>query len=118
MIARKLGIVLAAVALAATAACGGSSGGGGGGRPSASDISKSLDGGKGSFILGSAASSLNKSAVDCIAKAIEDSKLSDSAIRALVKGDKGYKGSSSDTKALSGLTTDIGKCAEAAVGSQ
>jgi hypothetical protein len=114
---RKLGIVLAAAGLVATAACG-SSGGGGGGRPSTSDITNSLDGGKGSFILGSAASSLNKDAITCIAKAIENSKLSDGAVRALVKGDTGYKGGSSDTKALTGLSTDIGKCAEAAVGGE
>jgi hypothetical protein len=101
---RKFGAALAISVLFTTAACGG----GGGDRPSSGDISKALKGKSGSII--GLPSSVNDKAIDCIADAIESSKLSDKTVRALVKGDKNYKGSSSDEKALSGLTSKIGSC--------
>jgi hypothetical protein len=111
MMVRKLGVLVAGTALMTVTACGG----GGGGRPSADEVSKSLKDGKASSFLGSASQVLDQKAYDCIGKAIVDSKLSDAAVRALVKGDTKYKGTSQDQKALAGMQSDMQKCAAAAV---
>jgi hypothetical protein len=103
---RRFGAALAGCALLLTAACGG----GGGGRPSTAQLEKALSKGTDS-VFGSALSSVPSSAMDCIAKALHDSKLSDGALRAIVDNKKDYKGSKADTAALEGLQTDVMKCA-------
>ncbi len=102
----KLAAAFAGSALLLTAACGG----GGGGRPSTADLQKALSKGTDS-VFGSAMSSVPKDAMNCIAKALHDSKLSDSALRAIVDNKKDYKGSKADTTALEGLQSDVMKCA-------
>lgn len=107
---RKLAAALAGSALLLTTACGG----GGGGRPSTDDIQKAISNGSNS-VFGSAMASVPKDALGCIAKALHDSKLSDSALRAIVDGKKDYDPSSSDKTAVTGLTSDIMKCASGAL---
>jgi hypothetical protein len=107
---RKFGAALAISVLLVTAGCGGSDSGGGD-RPSTDEIAKALKGDAGDLL--SLPSTLDDKAVDCIAKAIEDSKLSDKTVRALIKADKDYKGSKGDEAAIAGLSTDIGKCVTA-----
>jgi hypothetical protein len=102
---RKYGAALVMGVLLVTSACGG-----GGNRPSVSDVSQVLRKGGDGSLLGAAGASLNKKAADCIAGALVHSKLSDKALRAIVDGDTGYKGSSSDQAAVSGVTTKMTKC--------
>ena len=103
MMVRKIGVAAAAAALLLTAACGGD-----GGRPSVDEITKTLkDKGGDSFGLGD---KFNDDTAKCFAKAIENSKLSDKAVKALVDGDKDFKPSNSDTAALSGVTSEFAKC--------
>lgn len=100
---KTLSLAIAAAALTLTAACGG----GGSDRPSADEISKALTGDD--SVLGT---SVPKKAADCMAKVFEESKLSDKTLNALIKGDKDYK-NEDDTKVLTTLSTDLGKCATA-----
>lgn len=106
---RKVGAVLAISTVLATSGCGGSS------RPSADDISSALRKGTDS-VLGSASASLTKKAADCVGKVFVDSKLSDSALKAIVAGDKKYKPSASDTAAINGLATKIVACISPSAG--
>ena len=82
---------------------------GGGGRPSADDIAKALKdkGNPNGVALASAASD---KAIDCIAKVLHDSKLSDDALQALVDGKSDYNGNKDDAAVIAGLTDDITKC--------
>ena len=49
--------------------------------------------------------------IDCLAKAFHDSDISDDALRAITKGDTGYKGSKKDADALQEtVTTELPKC--------
>jgi hypothetical protein len=49
--------------------------------------------------------------IDCIAKALHDSDVSDDALQAIVDNDEDYKGSSKDADALQeALTKDLPKC--------
>jgi len=80
-------------------------GGGGDDRPSKAEVKKSLT--SKDSIFGSA---IPAEAADCVAGILVDSDLSDKTLNALVEGDKDYKGSSSDTKALSSLTTKFADC--------
>ena len=89
------------VAALALSACGG----GGGGRPSTDEVSKALTSKNSVF-----GSTIPKKSADCVAKALVDSKLSDKTVRAIADGNKDYKGTDADKKALSGLTTEFGKC--------
>ncbi len=90
--------------LAVLTACGG----GGGGRPSEGDIAKAL---KDSDNPASAmASGAADEQIDCIAKALHDSDLSDDALQAIVDGDEDYEGDGEDEDALSGMATDVAKC--------
>jgi hypothetical protein len=86
--------------LAVLTACGG------GGRPSEDDISKAL---KDNSSFGDL-SGAGDEAIDCIAKALHDSDLSDEALQAIVDGDEDYKGSSDDTKAATAMADDMAKC--------
>ena len=97
--------LVALVALVfALAACGG-----GGGRPSTDDIAKALKD-KGNPNGAAIASAASDKAIDCIAKVLHDSKLSDSALKALVDGKANYSGDKDDAQAISDVTGDIGKC--------
>lgn len=92
--------------LAVLTACGG-----GGGRPSQDDIAKALkDKGNpaGAAFQTTAASD---DMIDCIAKVLHDSDLSDDALQALVDGDSDYAGDKDDAEAISGLADDMIKCA-------
>lgn len=100
---KTLSIAIAAAAMTLTAACGG----GGGDRPTTNEISKALTGDD--SVLGT---SVPKKAADCMAKVFEESKLSDKTLNALVEGDKDYE-NSDDTKVLTSLADDLGKCATA-----
>ena len=89
--------------LAVLTACGG-----GGGRPSEGDIAKAL---KDSDNPASAlASGAADDQIDCIAKALHDSDLSDDALQAIVDGDEDYKGDKDDDEALTGMAADVAKC--------
>ncbi|HET6153584.1 MAG TPA: hypothetical protein VFE15_11535 [Marmoricola sp.] len=105
MMVRKIGVVIAGAALVLTAACGG----GGGDRPSTSDIAKALKD-KGGSQLGLTGDSSD--AINCIAKVLEGSKISDSGIKALIKGDSGYKPSKTDEAQVAVLTPKIEACAK------
>jgi hypothetical protein len=94
-------IVALCTLLAVLTACGG-----GGGRPSEDDIAKSL---KTNSAFGDL-SGASDDAIDCIAKALHDSDLSDDALQAIVDGDEDYKADSDDTKAATEMVDDIGKC--------
>jgi hypothetical protein len=89
--------------LAVLTACGG------GGRPSEDEIADSLkDSGN---PIGASLPDAADDVIDCIAKALHDSDLSDDALQALVDGDADYGANNDDAKALAGLTEDMAKCA-------
>jgi hypothetical protein len=99
-------LVALATLLAVLTACGG--GGGGGDRPSTDDIAKALkDDGNSASALATGASD---DAIDCIAKALHDSDLSDDALQALVDADDSFEGSKDDEKAITDIADDIGRC--------
>lgn len=98
-----LGLLSTSMTLA-LAACGGGSG-----RPSADDISGSLQHGKAADTIG-ASGKLTSAVADCMGKVLHDSKLSDKTLNALVDGDDDYKGSKDDTSELSALTPKMGEC--------
>jgi len=83
--------------------------GGGGGRPSTDDIAKALKD-KGNPNGVAIASAASDDAIDCIAKVLHDSDLSDDALNALVDGDSDFEGNKDDAEAISGLTDDFAKC--------
>lgn len=88
-------------------ACGGD--GGGGSRPSADEIAKSLTSDNSVFgtdQLGDLAGE----GIDCVAKALADSDLSNEALRAIVDQDKDFKGDDEDTEALKDASTAMMKC--------
>jgi|SRR4051812_37635749 hypothetical protein len=89
--------------LAALTACGG-----GGDRPSQDDIAKALkDDSNSASALAEGASD---DAIDCVAKTLHDSDLSDEALQALVDGDDDFEGSKDDQKAVEDIIDDIGAC--------
>lgn len=100
----KVAAALAGSALLLTAACGGGSD-----RPSTAQIEKAMTGGADS-VFGSSFSSVPKAGLDCIAKALHDSKLSDAALKAIVDKKKDYKPNKTDNAALSGVQTQLMKC--------
>jgi len=92
--------------LAVLTACGG------GGRPSEDDIAKALkdkDNVLGSTFTATAGEAGDK-AIDCIAKVLHDSKVSDDLLQAIVDNDEKYKGDSDDQKALTDAIGDMTKC--------
>src|SRR4051794_16486749 len=82
---------------------------GGGGRPSTDDIPKALKD-KGNPNSAGFASGAADDAIDCIAKVLHDSDLSDEALQALVDGKSDYKASKDDKQAIADITDDFGKC--------
>jgi hypothetical protein len=109
---KKLVAALALVtALTSLTACGGG-GGGGGDRPSSDDIAKALKDPKnsfgGSFSAVAAAGGDADKVIDCIAKVLHDSKVSDDLLQALVDNDTGYQEHSDDQQALTDAITKMG----------
>lgn len=86
----KAGLTVATFALALSA-CGGSA------RPSQDEISKAITS-KDSLI-----STIPKDKADCFAKILEESKLSDKTLQALVEGDQDYKGTKKEASILTSL---------------
>ncbi|MFL6023235.1 MAG: hypothetical protein ACJ72O_07840 [Marmoricola sp.] len=108
---RKFGAVVALSVLLATTACGG-----GGSRPSQDDLAQALTkGGKGSF-LGEDGSKVSTKAADCIAKLLEESNISDRALKAIIEANKTYIPSRRDEIAAVALRTKIVKCLPAGLG--
>jgi hypothetical protein len=101
---KKKLVAIAAVAMITLSACGG-----GGGRPSVDDISKSLKSSDSPF--GQMTTDASDDVIDCIAKALHDSDLSDGALQALVDNDKDFKGSDDDEKAVQDISSDLATCA-------
>lgn len=99
---KSLSALFIVTALTLTSACGG----GGDDRPTKSEVKKAITG-KDSIFGGA----LPKSAADCVAGALVDSKVSDKTLKALVDGDKDYKGTDKDKDALTDLQDDVTKCA-------
>ena len=87
-------------ALSLTSACGG-----GGDRPSKADVKEALTSKDNVF-----GTKIPEKTADCIAGVLVDSKASDKTLNAIVDGDKDYKGSDDEKKALDGLQTDLTKC--------
>jgi len=87
-------------------------GGGGGGRPSQDDIAKALkdpkNGFGSSFSAVTAAGGDADKVIDCIAKVLHDSKVSDDLLQALVDNDTGYKEHADDREALTSAITKMG----------
>ena len=103
-------IVALVTLLAVLTACGG-----GGGRPSSDDIAKALKDKDNSFgaQFSTVAANAGDDVIDCIAKALHDSDVSDDLLQALVDDDAKYKANSDDEKALTDAIADIGKCVTA-----
>jgi len=85
---------------------------GGGGRPSADDLAKALKDHDNSVAAQFTEAFPDASAgtLDCIAKVLHDSKVSDDALQAIVDGDDDFKGSDKDSQALQDATTGMAKC--------
>jgi hypothetical protein len=101
-------VALSAVLVLALSACGG---GDGGGRPSQEDIAGALNDESGPFA--SVASAASDSMIDCMAKAIHDSDLSDESLQALVDGDEDFDGTDEDRDAAQAVASDMTACATA-----
>jgi hypothetical protein len=87
--------------LAVLTACGG------GGRPSEDEIADAL---KDNDTFGQLTNGASDDVIDCIAKALHDSDLSDDALQALVDGDEDFEGDKDDTKAITDIQDDLAKC--------
>lgn len=99
----KLLAATASVALLlATTACGGST------RPSAGEISATLQ--KGVAARGGTTVKLTEKQADCAAKVFMRSSLSDKTLRAIADGDKDVKPSKKDAAALTKVTPELAKC--------
>lgn len=85
-----------------TSACGGDSAD----RPSADDISATLQGED--SLIGTA---VPAEAADCIGKVLEESDLSDESLQALIDGDEDYDGTDEQADALAQLADDVAECA-------
>jgi hypothetical protein len=92
---RNVTLTIAALGLTLTAACGG-----GGDRPTSSELSKALTANN-----NATGTTLPKKQADCFAKLLEKSGVSDKTLRALVAGDKKYKGTKKDETALGKVAT-------------
>lgn len=99
---RTAGSAAAVALLLLTGACGG------GGRPAAADISKTLQ--KGVSSSSGSTVKLTETQADCAAKVFLSSSLSDEALRAIADGEKAYKSTAEDNKALSSVRPQLAKC--------
>ena len=96
-------IVATFTLLAVLTACGG----GGGGRPSEDDIADAMrDNAEFSQLTEGAGDEV----IDCLAKALHDSDLSDDALQAIVDGDEDYDEENEDAEALADAQADFAKC--------
>ena len=102
---RRFGAALAVSVLLATSACGG-----GGSRPSQDELSQALQKGGDGSILGNGDTKVSKKAADCVAKVLEDSRISDRALKAIVDGTKSFSPSKADQTAAVGVANKIVKC--------
>ena len=84
--------------------------GGGGGRPSADDIAKALKDKSNPAGAAFGSSGAASDAIDCIAKVLHDSDLSDEALQALVDGKANYSANKDDAAAISKMTPEFAKC--------
>lgn len=93
--------------LAVLTACGG-----GDGRPSTDDIAKALKDHDNVVAtqFTEAFSDVDDDVLDCIAKELHDSKISDDALQAIVDGDDDFKGSDKDSAAIQEATTGMAHC--------
>jgi hypothetical protein len=80
---------------------------GGGGRPSTDEIADALND---NSDFGQLTKDASDDAIDCFAKVLHDSDLSDEALQALVDGDKDFDTSKKDQKAVTDITDDLAKC--------
>jgi hypothetical protein len=103
---RRCGAVVLLGALLVTSACGG----GGSDRPSVDEVSKALRRAGDDSLLGPQAKSISKKSADCIAKALVDSKVSDTTLRKIVAADKNFRPTSADEAALSKLGPALVRC--------
>jgi hypothetical protein len=94
-------IVALLTLLAVLTACGG------GGRPSEDEIADAM---KKNTEFSQLTDGASDKVIDCLAKALHDSDLSDDALQALVDGDKDFDGSKDDEKALADASADFAKC--------
>lgn len=102
----KKTIALLAVLLAVTA-CGG------GERPTTKDVASALkdqDNAVAKQLTSSFGDLLDDGIVDCIAKVLHESPVSDDTLQAIVDGDVDYKGSEKDSDALQDASDDIAHC--------
>jgi hypothetical protein len=83
---------------------------GGGGRPSEDDIAKALRDKGNPNSAGLAASGAADKAINCFAKVLHDSDLSDDALQALVDGKANYTANKDDAKAIKDIAGDLTKC--------
>jgi hypothetical protein len=97
--------------LAVLTACGGDGGDGGdkGGRPSTDDIAKALKDEHNPNRVAIATQATDES-IECIAKVLHDSSVSDGALKALVDGDANFEGDRDDVQAVTDLADDMQKC--------
>ena len=107
---RRFGAGIAISVLLVTSACGGGS------RPSQGELSKALQKGATSKVLGGSGITVSKKAADCIAKLLVDSKVSNRALQAIVDGSKTYRPSKADTVAATQVAPKIVKCLPAGLG--
>jgi hypothetical protein len=86
--------------------------GGGGGRPSSDDLAQALgdDHNKVAAQFTEAFPDTSGTTLDCIAKVLHDSDVSDDALEAIVDGNEGYHGSDQDSQAIQDATTGMAKC--------
>lgn len=103
---RKLGAAAAVAVLLAVSGCGGSDVE----RPSQEDVVKGLSPG-GKDLLGINSQPVNEEGIDCAAKALVDSDLSNEALKAVIEGDEDFEGSNDDAKALTAVTGKVTECA-------
>ncbi|MFL6158160.1 MAG: hypothetical protein ACJ72D_18870 [Marmoricola sp.] len=101
---RKISAAVALGVLLATSACGGGSS-----RPTQDELSKALQKG-GTSVLGDSGTKVSRKSADCVAKVLEDSRISDRALRAIVEGRKTYSPSRADQSAAIGVASKIVKC--------
>lgn len=95
-------IVVPVVCALALSACGGAE------RPTADELSESIKNGKAGEVF-NLPSSVPDEAVDCIAKGLVDSDVSDEALSNLMEG-KDTTSEKADEKVLDEMSDDIQKC--------
>jgi hypothetical protein len=99
--------LIAFALLLAVSACGG------GERPTTGEVAAALkdkDNDVAAQLTSAFGELLDDDTVDCIAKVLHDSPVSDDALQAIVDGDTDYKGSDKDADALKDASDGIAHC--------